>query len=390
MKIQPVFYHQSSIKEQKMNLLTTKTSWAISLLLAAQTIFGQEIPKSRKSFEKNQEIIQSQLIPAYNAPSRINIRGSWDFFTDASFIYWQLMQENMEVAFSNNTEPSALPSASESTGTAQGNFVELETKYKPGFKIGFGVNLDQDNWDIYSEYTWLHTTNKTKTQRIESGLLFPLWGNPTITGENVFNTASEKWLCNFDFIDLELARSYYVGSNLAFRPFFGARAAWIRQSLNIEYVNLDISLDSPITATPGTQNTILRSRSWGLGPRAGLNTNWNLGQGIRAFGNGYADLLYTQYVVQTKNTFASKSFIAKEKPRGLRAHLDLQLGFGWGSYFDSSNWHIDLSAAYEFQAFFNQNMFRHFDGGANMMALSTTPNGDLFAHGLTATFRFDF
>jgi len=373
-----------------MNLPNPKTLWAISLLLATTTLFGQETKKNRRSFEKNQEIIQCQLVPGYNGPSRIDVRGSWDFSTDLSFIYWQLTQENMEVAFSNNTAASQLPSEAGSTGNAQGNFVELDFKYKPGFKIGFGLNLDQDNWDVYSEYTWLHTTNSTKTQRIDSGILLPTWGHPSITGENVFNTAHEKWLCNFDFVDLELARSYYVGSSLTFRPFFGGRAAWIRQSLNVEYVNLSTTLSSPITATPGTQNTILRTRSWGIGPRAGIDTQWNLGQGIRLFGNGSADLLYTRYVVQTKNIFGSKSFISRENPGYLRAHLDLEMGFGWGTYLDSYNWHIDLSAGYGFQAFFDQNMFRSFGGGDTMMAQSTAPNGNLFAHGLTATFRFDF
>lgn len=373
-----------------MNLLTKTTPWAIALLLVTTTLFGQEERRNRRSFEKSREIIQNQLAPAYNGSSRIDVRGSWDFFVTGSFIYWQLIQENMEAAFSNNTNAASLPSQTGTTGTAQGNLVELDFKYKPGFKVGLGLNIDPDNWDIYTEYTWLRTTHQTSSERTNGGVLLPTWGHPTITGTNVFNTASEKWRCNFDFIDAELARSYYVGSCLTFRPFFGARAAWIRQSLSVEYVNLATTLSTPIVATPGTQHTILRTRSWGIGPRAGLDTNWALGSGVRAFGNGYADLLYTRYVIQTKNTFASKSFISRENPGYLRGHLDLEMGFGWGTYFDSCNWHIDLSAAYEFQAFFNQNMFRHFDGGDAMMALSSNPNGDLFAHGLTATLRFDF
>ena len=374
-----------------MGLLNKITASAIAIALTAMPLFAQEVKKKDKNtFEKGQQLIQAQLTPAYNGPSRIQVRGSWDIFSKASFIYWQLLEENIEVAFSNYTAPSVLPSASTSTGTAKGNFVEFSSNYKPGFKIGLGLNTDLDHWDFYSEYTWLHTTNITRTAKVLNGTLLPTWGNPTITGQNVFDIAKEKWLCNFDFVDVELARSYYVGSSLTFRPFFGARAAWIRQQIDATYINLSTSLDSPIVATPGTQNTLLRTRSWGLGPRAGLDANWNLGQGARFFGNGFADLLYTNYLVQIKNSFAAKSFVSRENPTCLRGHLDLELGFGWGSYFDCSNWHVDLSAAYEFQVFFDQNMFRHFDGGGTMMALSTASHGNLFAHGLTAEFRFDF
>jgi hypothetical protein len=75
----------------------------------------------------------------------------------------------------------------------------------------------------------------------------------------------------------------------------------------------------------------------------------------------------------------------------LRTHLELELGFGWGSYFDNNNWHIDLSAGYALQVFFDQNMFRHFEtGNHRTTAYSSLPHGNLYVQGLTATARLDF
>jgi hypothetical protein len=73
----------------------------------------------------------------------------------------------------------------------------------------------------------------------------------------------------------------------------------------------------------------------------------------------------------------------------VRTHLDLELGLGWGTYFDDNNWHVDLSASYGFQVFFDQNMFRHFEDDV-MIGLSSVANGNLYVQGLTATARFDF
>jgi hypothetical protein len=73
----------------------------------------------------------------------------------------------------------------------------------------------------------------------------------------------------------------------------------------------------------------------------------------------------------------------------LRTHLDLEMGFGWGTYFDDNNWHVDLSAVYGFQVFWDQNMFREFSN-STMQAKSFAPNGNLYVHGLTLSARFDF
>src|SRR5579859_7964500 len=102
-----------------MNLLTKKAPWMVASLLATAALFGQE-RRSHRSFETNHDRMHAQMMPAYNAPSRIEVRGSWDVYGDISFIYWQLSQDNMEYALSAS---SSLAQYVQSNTQVKGNFV---------------------------------------------------------------------------------------------------------------------------------------------------------------------------------------------------------------------------------------------------------------------------
>src|SRR5579862_9134922 len=110
--------------ESKMNLLKKTTLSLASLMTLTASVFGDEpaCPPPRKSFEQKRKVTKNQMQPAYNAPSRIDVRGSWDLYITGSFVYWQLSQDNMEVAFNDH-----LPNANY-TGSNQikGNLVPMD------------------------------------------------------------------------------------------------------------------------------------------------------------------------------------------------------------------------------------------------------------------------
>lgn len=394
-----------------MNLLKKTTPWLAGLLtLAASAVADDNAcrPPQRKSFEQAQRVTKMQMQPAYNAPSRIDVRGSWDLYMTGSFVYWQLSQDNMEVALNDQLTDANYTANNQ----IKGDLVQMDFDYKPGFKVGLGMNLDQDDWDAFAEYTRLHTSNSTSTNGAAivpglTGPIFPTWGHPYVIQTNVYNTASEKWDCNLDTINLDLGRAYYVGTQLTFRPFFGARSVFLTQSVHANYVNTSFTnttanlMGATFVEIPGVMDVIQRNRSWSIGTRVGVDTNWMLGMGIRLFGNANADVLYTKYKIQNKTNFFVTSgaggfptgeslfHVSKERVSALRGHTDLEMGLGWGSYFDNNNWHIDLSAAYGFQIFFDQNMLTKYLNGF-MTGKLEQPNGNLYAQGLTATARFDF
>lgn len=322
--------------------------------------------------------------PAYNAPARIAVQGCWDVFTTGSFLYWIPSQENMELGFVSDTTTTPLLDA---------DYVKADLTYKPGFKVGIGMNLDYDHWDTYLEYTWFHGSQRTNLSLDSSGtkILHPYFIFPDATS-STYSRGNQDWQLRLDLLDFRLARHYHLGTALSFHPFLGLRAGWIRQNLNNGYFGETTGLIS-FPSVSVTQT----SSSWGIGPRIGVESDWLLGQGVRLYGTAAGDVLFSQYtrlnfsqVGTDASGVSSDEYLIRQRDLSyLRGHFDSEIGLGWGMYLDCNRWHVDFTAGYCFQLFFNQNMFRNFVDDVTR-AKSLCPNGDLFIHGLTLTARLDF
>lgn len=351
-----------------MRFLTLTTSSLTTFLVSTSFAMEQTAPA---------------ITPGYNAPSRIEVDRSYDLFTTASFIYWQPVQENMELGIvANTTDPTELGS---------GNYVDLGALYRPGFKVGFGVDFDYDKWDMSVEYTWFRAKEHAAVNLDPSNTaiyLIPTWQNPLFLNPK-YSSGSESWKLRMDLFDWDLGRSCYIGQKFCVRPSIGVRAAIINQTLNVDYINTNVTFSSLFPSTYINQT----SRSWGVGPRFGLASDWNLGAGCRLYGDGKCDILFTQYDLQASQssdeTTPSLWTTTQNNLNYLRTHFDLKLGFGWGTYFANNKWHIDLAADYGFQVFCNQNMFRNVLS-TEILEKSIVPNGNLYIQGLTATVRLDF
>lgn len=385
-----------------LNVFTKTKPWIVASLLAATSVFAQDNPgmnsakcRPQRSFEQGKDMMQNQMMPAYNATARIDVRGSWDFWIDGTFIYWEAMQENMELGI---TVPNVGPLLAGSGAPINpGTVADFCFSYKPGFKVGIGMNFDHDNWDASAEYTWFHSNTSTNAKIPATGEIFPLRSHPalqTTTNSGFTGVANEHWNLKMDFLDVDLERCYYVGNKLSFRPFFGARGAWIRQNITNHY-------STPSTDGSGVPLRVdiisKKSASWGIGPQVGLGTDWMLGYGLKLLGDASFDILYTRYNTRyQEQLFSSVTSAVVNSIKVTQNHIDYlrphiygDLGIGWGSYFDNNNWHVDLLATYNFQVFWNQNMFRQYMN-STAIATSFAPNGDLYVHGLDVVARFDF
>jgi hypothetical protein len=362
----------------EMHFLTPKKSSLLTLLLATSYIIGDETPPASQKKDTT-----AQMMAGYSAPCCINVDQSYDFFLSGSFIYWQPKQENMELGIVSNL--------TDSDDIVNGKYVDLNFDYKPGFKVGLGMNFDCDKWDTFLEYTWFRakeTVRKNLNPNNTEISLIPSWQFPAFLNPT-YSSGSEKWKLRMDLFDWDLARNSHVGKKLCLRPFIGLRGAIINQKIKVDYIN---KTAAALLISPST-SVYQKSHSWGIGPRFGIDSNWNLGAGFRLFGNGEFDILCTRYDLKTvqeaidsdESTFSLK----QNNISYLRTHADFELGFGWGSYFAKNKWHIDLAAGYGFQVFFNQNMFRTVLS-TDVISKSIVPNGNLYIQGLTATARLDF
>jgi hypothetical protein len=377
-----------------LNLFSKTRPWMVASLIVATSAFAQQENRAQKSDQPKANAPKScapcvkvcppdnkvVLNPAYNASAAVNTRCSWDLEINSSFLYWQAFQDNMELGIASY---QASPTEATSAGL-KGKFINMDFDFKPAFRVGLGLAFDHDDWDMQAQYTWFHANNKKTAHAPTNGFLTPSLGlvNETVNVDSA-NSISQKWRLKMDIADLNIGRAYYAGKSLTMRPSFGARAAFIRQHERVAK-----------TDATQTESNVQKSHSWGVGTVTGIESNWLLGDGFRLFGNGSADLLFTRYTkLSTKTRLSSlpdfEQNIRQRTVNTMRTHLDLAAGIGYGTYFDCNNWYFDLSAGYEFQVFFDQNMFRQY-GTPDSASNSFAPNGNLYLQGLTVKAALDF
>ncbi len=350
----------------------------LSFLLAATFLFAQE--------EACRSICEP-MNPGYNMSTRIEVDRCRDYFTDFSFIYWMASQSNMEIGIiANFRDPDVF---------LKGELSKLNFDYKPGFKLGLGTNLQKDGWDVFLEYTWFRSEISSTVTLTPGGfdILYPSWQIPDVFV--AYFSGNEKWKLTLDLLDFELGREYLVGCDLTFRPFVGARAAVISQTVIVNYFDVI----NPIFLPRNSVFVEQTSDSWGLGPRVGVDTKWNIAYGVRFFTNGGLDILFTDYTelktyqkgMDIAGDILPFSIVSVKETNDmhLRAHLNLDVGFGYGTYFCCNRWHVDCAFSYQFQLFFDQNMFRAFVDDQTL-GKADSPHGNLYLHGLTATLRLDY
>lgn len=323
------------------------------------------------AFGEEKKSPENEIIYGYSLPGRIEVNQEWDFFFTASFIYMQAMEE-IDLAIANS---ATLP-------RIQGKIIDHDFTYKPGFRVGMGYNLPHDHWDIYAEYTRFHQTSTTKASAPSNGNLLTLLLSSINQG--TANGVLGRWKLAIDMLDVELARSGHVSKSLILRPYLGLRALWIDQKYTAQYLEMIQTANNIFSPQV---NSITKNDSWAIGPKFGMDTDWLIVKNLRFFGNISGCLIFTSDTSNHKENSITNNFPVvsiRDDTNFIRPNLELAVGLGWGTYFKDCRYHIDLSADYEFQAFWNQNMFQltsfSFNGGGV----------DLFLHGLGIRVRFDF
>ncbi|NGX44451.1 MAG: hypothetical protein K1060chlam3_00618 [Candidatus Anoxychlamydiales bacterium] len=336
------------------------------------------------TYDQGYAICENEFPKAYSAPGRIDVCEGFDAFVTGSFIYWNVSSDQLDLGVSkiDSTYPNQFDSAI------------FKFDYVPGFKVGLGVSFNHDNWDLFSQYTRIHenkTTSYTPPTRDNNDLFLTQWFflvSDTHPLNEIEGDITAKWKADFDKVDLELARSYYLGTNLIARPFIGGSIHFLNQryKLTINVIESGAIL---------LQEVSIKNDSWAIGPRFGLGSNYLIYKGFRIFGYGAISLLYADNEIKGNGneipdgqTILFPFTFNKMDKKILRDVEEFQLGLGWGSYFTKNQWHMDLSVAYEAQRYAKTN-FMGYLGALTAIATEVKP-GDFYLHGLTVSARFDF
>lgn len=317
---------------------------------------------AEQNFLQGYPITQNELQKGYNAPSRIED----DFYLAGSYIYWQPIMNGFVVGVDISPSTS-LPIVVQHD--------DISYNFASGFKVEAGLNIIPDEWTVDAAYTWLHGSDSGTAIRTDAASTFTIpWD--VQSGVSLYG-ATGKWTYKLDLIDLSLARPCYVGTNLTIAPLFGMRGGWIDNDFEVH-----ATTTTNIIST--MKNTL---KSWLIGFRPGVRTNWLFGSGIRLFSDVYMGMYYQDFSIDyyqndetAPSTVYSTSSLSKKQ---LATNIELFSGLGYGTYLNDNKQYIDLLLGYTFQVFFNQNFL-------GVDTSSTSAAEDLMLQGLNARLSIHF
>lgn len=302
-----------------------------------------------------------------------------DVVISADFIYWHAAETGLDYAVNNFSGGAA-------SVEAPGAMYTPNFTYDPGFRVGLGLGLAHDAWDVMAEYTCFHTPTITTANTFETVSPFT---KDSIASLNDISAASSEWRLRLDVIDLDLGRNYFISQYLTLRPYFGLKAVWNRQIFN---TTSDLPALGPVPAA--VLNTNQNSHSFGLGLSTGVNTSWQFSRNWNIYGN-YAlsglSTSVTSYYESLRNDL-SGYVKTKNNQTVIQPIVEIAMGLGYDCYFNDDNYHIGIQLGWEFQYWNNTNPFKQPVGvdGLNATTVPSSRYGDLSLQGLDLKVRFDF
>ena len=308
-----------------------------------------------------------------------------DVFITADFIWWKATQDGLAYAIGGVVSPSNITQFPSSGVPSKGRVTDPDFGWDPGFKVGLGLNIDHDGWDIYAQYTWLHSSASSSTKQvgITNSIVAATETTPVLG--DVRRNAS--WDLHFNLIDLELGRNFYLSQYLTMRPHFGLRGTWQEQDFKAKISGSYFQFGQDNVTGP--YNVHVDHDTWGLGVRGGLNLAWHMSKCWSIFGKVAWSAMWTHYDVDRKdkltlldNPETNYQLISTELDTYRVKYVgELELGLRWETWFYDDNYHFLIQAGWEEQVWVNY---------GNLIRIYNDTPGDLGLHGLSLKFRFDF
>jgi len=282
-----------------------------------------------------------------------------DILIDADFIWWKSYVSNFEYA------------------QIDGNILTPKFQFEPGFKLGTGMDLYHDGWDIYTEYTWLRQPESMNSgtstdvgyssfmiafaQGRDSGILSSI---PLLD-----TTAWRK--SEFNILDAEVGRNFFISKRLTLRPHIGLKGASLFEKTKIIYSG---------TGSVEVDTLILKQNLSGIGIRGGVDTVWHI---IPSFGF-YGDLSFTALWGSFHNTLSNRALLngSAWKTSLYRTNQDIVpifeagLGLTYMTWFKDNKYQLYAKAGWEEQIWLGYNK--------NLVNGQISTGGSLTLQGFTA------
>jgi hypothetical protein len=292
------------------------------------------------------------------------------FTMDGSFLYWNAKADGYGFAYKTR-----IKGGSGGVPTMIKGDLDFEApsfgSWDPGFQIAIGYVISQrQQWHTRLAWTRFNTSSDTSlsTSSIDltkhlTPLLFPILTGP------LADRAKAHFSLNFNTLDLDLGRQFFVGKWLSLAPKVGVRAAWIDQDFKVNYRSY-----FPTSSTIFIENTSFKADQnfSGIGLKFGSDIEFYFAKSWSILGNVSGSLLMGHININEKiaGLIVIDPLVAipekvkiKNSIHRIRSNLEGQLGLQWQTYFYKNRFRFACAALYSFAYWFNQN---------NLIDVSTT------------------
>lgn len=379
--------------------------------LASSVLFatcGYAQPTHPNHYQQTYDKAQTRLITPTTSPY---VDRGVDIFLSGSAIYWSSRLGDFNVVQSGHSvrdqERFYSPTTDTEVVSKTGQNGNHTSSNDLGFKAKAGIAFEYDGWDSFVEYTWLRpeTTDRFSGNTFTSNMDYVL-GIPFDHNVKDFKSGKSIWKLHFNSGLWEIGRSFFISPKLILRPHVGLRGVWTKQRFELEQYELEVKrervldiFDISDVVITGNYFIYQKQTYWGFGPRAGLNSSWQLSKnfsivsvvGIAPLWGDFktkredyltSEDLDTLIYAFRFDTDTNKVVKMNFKNHNVNMAFDYQIGLCADAWFDGDNYRIRLQITWELQNLSNFNQFIYIN--------QTKPSDDLTFQGVTAELRFDF
>jgi len=351
-----------------------------SLLLSDASSFEERVSASPQE-EKN--LFPSQASSGKMVASALpKFHGRWGVVFFGDFLYWKANEEGLDYGLQQPFTPDFRKGP---VGTPS----SISPGYESGYRVGADILLPYDSWDFLAQWTSYGNNSRSSIGEKTSEFISPFFlngnFNPTSLG------AKAKWHLDYDVLDVELGRSFFVAKHLSIRPVVGFRAAWIEQELKVDYIDVSFR-NAPFQQIIKSKN---RNHFQGYGMRAGIDTKWPFWRGFSFLGNVAGSLLWSDFSISQfeKNADDSPRTHLRDKQILITAVVEMFGGISFETQFHRDRFYLSVYGGWEEQVWFDQNQLNVFltnsiDG--NAIGVVETLQGNLTLSGWTIGAKFGF
>ncbi len=284
---------------------------------------------------------------------------------DADFIWWKTYISDFDYA------------------QIDGKVLSPKAVFEPGFKVGTGMDLYHDGWDVYTQYTWVHQPKiRNSGTAVEPG--YSTFVVPYAQGANlgtlsaisIFDTSAWRSY-KVNILDAEVGRNFFISKRLTLRPHVGIKGASLFEETKIIYTG-----EGPVD----TATVRLKQNLSGLGIRGGIDTVWHI---IPSFGF-YGDFAFTALWGNFHNRLtshvvldgSSESHPLRKNSQDIVPVLEAGFGLTYMVWFKQNRYQLYTKAGWEEQIWIGYNK--------NLINGQTSADGSLTMQGLTWKVGFVF